>query len=236
MNGPNNYQHIERKYVFADPHKETVLAWLDGCCIHDHDYNSGIISTLYYDTPSLALYAEKFNGDFLKSKVRLRWYSDLESVENDADVKCFLEIKRKYSTVCRKERLEIAIPAGKLLLDPFSDDDILNLPSRVYKLGYIPPGNLVPTLLIRYFRHRFIDPQSHSRIAVDTDIRCIRVNENYFPAVVPVYLSVGVLEIKGKKRENLAFLKPVEHYLAAAAFSKYAYCFENLMQPLGRRN
>ena len=127
------------------------------------------------------------------------------------------------------------MPAEVLADDPFQDEEILDLPDRVRELGYIPPGVLVPTLLIRYHRHRFLDPHSGSRIVVDTDICCSRVNDAYLPAFAPLYLNVGVLEVKGRSRGAFDTLVPIRMHLVKTAFSKYAFCLEEIMQPLERR-
>jgi hypothetical protein len=116
-------------------------------------------------------------------------------------VTCYLEVKRKNGTVRQKERMVVVIPSKKLTDDPFSDQEIANLPSRIYELSCFPPGILVPVLLIQYNRYRFMDSQGRARVALDTDICCTRVNEVYFPLVPPINLGMGVLEIKGNQTE-----------------------------------
>jgi len=106
----NSLQHLEQKYLFVEPRKEEILGWVEHVCIPDLAYPTRTVSSIYYDTPSLALYDEKRNGDFLKSKVRLRWYADEKAQQNGMDIPCYLEIKRKYGSICIKERLELPLP------------------------------------------------------------------------------------------------------------------------------
>jgi len=234
MNG-DSLQHLEQKYVFVEVMKEVIVEWLQHACVRDNTYSTRTVSSIYYDTPALALYDGKRNGDFLKSKVRLRWYADEHAEENGREIACFLEVKRKYGSLCKKERLELPLPAEVLANDPFQDEEILDLPNRVRELGYLAPGVLVPTLLIRYHRRRFLDPRSGSRIVVDTDICASRVNDAYLPAFAPIYPDVGVLEVKGNHRGAFDSLAPIRMHIVKTAFSKYAFCLEQLMQPLERR-
>ena len=229
------FQSFEQKYAFMGQQKEMILDWLEHCYIRDPVFEFGTISSIYYDTPALSSYYEKRNSDYLKSKVRLRWYENLQASDRDVDVTCYLEVKRKYGTVRQKDRIEVVISSKKLMDDPFSDQEILGLPSRTHELRCFPPGILVPILLIQYNRYRFMDSQSRSRIALDTDICCNRVNTVYFPLVPPVNLGMGVLEIKGNQTELPGSLNPIQTHLTKSAFSKYAQCLEHLANPLELR-
>ncbi|MGV7223723.1 MAG: VTC domain-containing protein [Nitrospinales bacterium] len=228
----NNY---EQKYNFITQQQQMLLDWLEYCYIQDPNYHFSSVSSIYYDTPTLDLYWEKRNGDYLKSKVRLRWYAKLQELEPNQDVKCYLEVKRKYGAIRNKERLELNISAKQLLVNPFEDDEIISFPSMAYELEYFPQGLLVPTLLIQYERYRFIDPKSSSRIALDINICCKCANEKYVPGIPPIFLSVGVLEIKGEHQEMLNSLTPIADHLTKMSFSKYGRCCESLMQPFELR-
>ena len=227
--------NIEQKYVFIGQRKDMILDWIEHACAHDRQYYRGTISSIYFDTPGLDHYQEKRNSDYVKSKIRLRWYEDVDHIDQTRDVPCFIEMKRKHGVSRQKERCQISIAADRLREDPFDDPQILGVPGRVLELDYIPPGILVPMLLIQYDRHRYVDPESGSRIAVDTNIRCAKSNPVYVPGLPPVHLGAGVLEVKGPGRELPRVLGPIAAQLTREAFSKYARCYEHLMLPLGRR-
>ena len=235
MNNRPFQKDIEQKYIFIAPQQNVILDWLNYCCIRDPKFPLAFISSIYFDTPTLDLYREKRNGDYLKCKVRLRWYTDLQDSAPDSQIKCYLEIKRKYGSIRQKDRIELTMPSRSLHHNTFSDDAIVSLPSRVYDLLYFPRSILVPTLLIQYTRYRFLDPHTHSRIALDTDICCPSANSAYFPALLPVHLGIAVLEIKGQHTQLLPCFNPIADYLTKEPFSKYAHCCERLLQPLGRR-
>ena len=56
-----------------------MLCWLSCRCQKDHEYHKNIVSSIYYVTPNWDALAEKINSDYLKNKIRLRWYSDMAS-------------------------------------------------------------------------------------------------------------------------------------------------------------
>lgn len=228
---PGQSQHVELKYLFASRERETVLAWLDHACLRDPRFPCSTVSSIYFDTPSLALYEEKQNGDYLHAKVRLRWYHDEGDGPPGLLVPCFLEIKSKEGSMSRKRRHELRFPLALLDGDPLSDVTITNLAVRVGELGYSPPGVMVPTLLVRYRRHRFLDPRSLARLAVDTDIRCTRANPAFVPGWPPVHLNEGVLEVKGGTARAPGALGFLGSRLDRESFSKYTACIDRLGRP-----
>jgi hypothetical protein len=221
----------EQKYNFIIQQQQMLLDWLEYCYVQDPNYQFSYVSSIYYDTPTLDLYWEKRNGDYLKSKIRLRWYAKLRELDPNQMVECYLEVKRKFGAIRNKKRLGLKIAVKQLLVDPFESDDIIGLPSMVYDLGYFPRGMLVPTLLIKYERYRFIDPKSGSRIALDINICCKYANTKYISGTFPIYLPVGVLEIKGEHQKMLDSLSPIAHQLTKMAFSKYGRCCDVLKKP-----
>jgi hypothetical protein len=235
---------FEQKYVFRPGARSVVLGWLECWCVRDPRFSTGLVSSIYYDTPELDMYQEKRNSDYLKAKVRLRWYGDPATGSLAADVPCFLEIKQKTGAVRHKGRIPLTLPASCLSGDPFTDRRIATLPAdyahaissqSLPRALRFPAGTLVPVVLIQYARRRFVDPQSGSRLAVDTDIRCTQANPALLHGLPPVLLETGVLEIKGPTRLLPGWLAPIRREFRREAFSKYSHCCECLVQPLGRR-
>lgn len=66
----------EIKLELASGRAGAVAAFLAAYCRPDPEHPGGRVSTIYYDTPELCLLGEKTNSDFLKTKVRLRWYGE----------------------------------------------------------------------------------------------------------------------------------------------------------------
>jgi hypothetical protein len=229
------FKRIEQKYLFPAGYKQMILTWLEHVCMPDPLYPSGAVSSLYYDTPGLFHFHEGRNGEFMRAKVRLRWYTDIRSLNPRDGVRCYLEIKRKQGVLSEKQRTEVIIPTRVLVEEPFSDEQILALPTRVFDLGYQASGVLVPVVMVHYHRRRYLDPASQASIAVDTEIRCTRANETFVHGVPPVHFDIGVMETKGMNRSIPGVLNPIGSYLTKQPFSKYGMSLESFMQPLGRR-
>lgn len=250
-------QHVERKFLCAEGQSEAILAWLEHACLPDPRFPRAVVSSIYYDTPDLAFYREKQDGLFLRSKVRLRWYEDDEAggrpgvgglrgaevptgagrrAGRGAPGDCFLEVKQKEGRVSRK--LRIALPQPPVLREgePLGDDGIAALSARAGELGCSPPGPLVPVLLVRYRRRRYVDPRSLARLSLDAGIVCTHANPAFVLGSPPAHLAVTVLEVKGGDGEFRRSLEPLARRLEPASFSKYAACLERLLGEGARRS
>ena len=228
-------RQVEQKFIFPLLQKGMILDWLEHVGVPNSDYSYGPVSSIYYDTPGLELYGEKRNGDYLKRKVRLRWYADLQAVDSYSDVQCFWEIKQKLGARRHKQRSALCIKAHRLTQDPFSDELISGLPASFGDSGFRFPQGIFPALMIRFDRLRFVDPRSGARLAVDTNISCQMVNTHFFAGLVPVDLGMGVLELKAQTLDIPESLEMIGGWLTRTSFSKYAQCVERVMQPIGRR-
>lgn len=230
----------ETKYVFPEGAAGTIEAWLRSRLLPDRNFPVGRIVTVYFDTPSLDFYYEKRNGDYTKTKVRLRWY-DTEGGEAEGaapspgETPCFLEVKGKRGSLREKGRIPLRLPAGALRDDPLHRREVAGLPALLPGLSFRPPGPLVPIVEIRYDRRRFVDPASMTRIALDTGIRCTRAHGQYIPGIPPVRLPFGVLELKGSRKEGPRALGDLGLRLRRESVSKYGRCLDALTQPLAIR-
>lgn len=238
---------LETKYVFPLPAAQWLQEWLDVHCLHDVKFARGRVYSLYYDTPSLALYAEKENSDYIKTKIRLRWYSpstDLppedslsaDGSSSDSTVPCFLELKRKVGVTREKRRLQVQVPAVALYGQPFLDPFLRALPFDAYGLGDVSPAEFVPAAIVQYQRRRYVDPVSGARLSLDSEICCRQANDELFPDPVSVSLAWGVFEVKGTDGEIPRVLEPVSSLLSKEAFSKYGTIVDALRDPVGFRH
>lgn len=193
-------------------------------CQTDATHHLNTVSSVYFDTDDWRLAREKAASDYLKTKLRVRWYTNTSHHESPY----ILELKSKIGSTRQKQRIEIGttkVPITRLLV---RDDvrsvisDLLGEHARDYSRLL-----LRPRLLVRYHRHRYTDWQTNSRIAVDHEVRAARVldNGNLITPFIP--LSSSVLELKGPLDElppKLRRLNGVQ--LKKAAYSKYynAFC------------
>lgn len=226
---------IEQKFTYRWTDKDILRDWLEFHCLRDAAFYRGPIISLYYDTPSLDFYREARNGDYLKTKVRLRWYQNVFTSSGQM-VDCFFEIKRKRGALRHKQRQAVTLPAGCLTGDLFSAAQVADLPHDMGGFGCFNRGILVPLLVVEYQRCRYVDAHSGARIALDFAIGCGRANDSYISGAVPIESAFGVLEIKSKGAELPEFLRPMRGYLNRQSFSKYALCCQRLLDPLSWRH
>jgi VTC domain len=221
---------IEQKFFFDTANKSLLLEWLDFHLVRDPVFYHGPVVSLYYDTPSLSFYGQVCDGDFIKSKIRLRWYQTQFPPEQRS-VTCYLEIKRKYGARRQKQRQNVTLETRFVVGDLFSEPAILEAPNRMPEARALGQSILLPILVVHYERFRFIDPRSGSRISLDTGIVCSRANSAYLPGTAPVALGSDVIEVKGVLDGLPDCLLPVSRHLRKQSFSKYATCCALLTAP-----
>lgn len=128
------------------------------------------VVSLYYDSPDLACYREKLDGEKFRRKVRVRTYGDVAA-------EAFVEIKQRLNLNVQKRRLKApltlvearmrAICAGRgdAVGEPVFDE-VQNLYHR-YRLQ--------PQVTVSYNRAAFFAlDQKDLRITLDRNIRCRR--------------------------------------------------------------
>lgn len=221
----------ESKFVGAGDLEEFVIAWLRHVCLPDPVHPDAVVSSLYYDTPALSAYHEKVDGDFLKTKCRLRWY-DPDIAADPALRTAYLEIKHKIGQGRRKSRARVVVE--RTWFDDASLDHpaFLEILSReAPTLGERLPSGLLPAAVVRYRRRRFICPFTLSRICLDTGIGLGRVNERLLPRLGPVKLGTIVLEVKDGRSAQIPWLaKLYASGIRQRSFSKYGACIASLLK------
>lgn len=210
----------ELKYVVPAGRASLARGIVSALCRPDARYPAATVFTIYYDTPDLVLLSEKINSDFLKTKVRLRWYS---TPPMPGRTGTFLEIKSRVGTLRRKVRTETALRQDTLRAMSLEDPRLIAVLELIRPLGIAVPSRLMPALLLRYERHRFVDPFSGSRISVDTDVEGVTGNPRLLGHTFRVRLPQAVVEAKGADETLPRILDPLIRLGARReSFSKYA--------------
>ena len=206
----------EIKYVMPAASAAPAEAWLNATCRPERTYPPAWVCSVYFDHPSGALLDEKVNSDYLKTKVRVRWY---EPVAGPARGSAFLEIKQRAGTTREKHRVALSSPAadvaGWALHDPRWLAVIAPAAARI-------GGPLGPVLRMRYRRARFFDGLSGTRVALDRDLTVIAAHPALRPRPLPAPLPWAVVEWKGTSPELSSSLGALSRFGARRrSFSKY---------------
>lgn len=221
---------IERKYAIRMPNTSSFVDTLGRYVARDPLFPTGIVNTIYYDTPDLQAYRESHHGFYRRTKVRLRWYSDVADTAGEDRVRCYLEVKRRNGRIRSKARFEVEVSADDLGSSPLRSLEVLRLGQLASGLMSGIPRLLVPTLLIRYHRDRFFDLVSHSRMAVDQNISCSGRSGSSLPGR-PLSFPVGIFEIKGESGRLPQAVRPLTGYLGRVSSGKYVYFCSQLLRP-----
>lgn len=225
----DRHERREMKFVFDRAAAGRLVAWLSGRCRSDPEFPEGIVSSIYYDTRNWKLLEEKTNSDYLKTKIRVRWYADIETGEpGEAS---FLEVKRKEGGLVRKTRIPFALSGRWLANAALNDSELLVVRHHLRGHAAVPAEPIFPAFVVRYKRVRFVEPITCAGLCVDWDIGSPRVNAQLLPAVQSFILPFGVFEVKGDIEE----LPPMLHGMTALgcrkeAVSKYLACYRHILR------
>lgn len=217
----------ETKFVLPNNRAHIIISWLKRRCLPDPQFAVGKVSSIYYDTHDWFYLGEKINSDYLKTKVRLRWYSDSDTGRLFPPT--FLEIKSKIGSARKKVRIKTDIDSSEIAKTSLNDPELLAIPRLAEERNIFLEKPLFPTFHLNYHRLRFVDPMSGSRLCVDRNIHVSRVNPMMINRMNPVNLKNAVFELKEKSGNLPDWL----HQLTAfgcrrGAFSKYSNCYAQL--------
>ena len=217
----------ERKYPIAEARAALVTAWIGARLTPDPQYPRGVITSCYYDSPSLDAYWEAADGFWGKAKLRLRWYG----APVDAGAGCWLEVKQREGARGGKLRLRLDIDDGIALPDGIVLPERERLAEALRELGAPAAPTLEPTVLIRYDRRRWGDPASGLRVSIDTRVRVAPPRPGLAWQQVP---DGAVLELKspGPLPARLQGLERLG--LRREAHSKYAIAVERIVPRIWR--
>jgi len=136
-----------------------------------------MINNIYFDTPGFDFFYDNVNGDYIRKKIRIRWYDETFAHQK----KLTLEYKLKKGLLGDK----ISYP----LTDIYTGDGFeFGQMRNEIKVNHLPiqVGNELltnyPTLLNRYLREYFVSDDNKIRITLDKDLSFFRIHsgKNYF--------------------------------------------------------
>jgi len=176
---------------------------------------SGVVESIYFDTPALASYEEKRASDLRKRKVRLRWY--------DGDGAVWIETKERLGSARAKRRAVSGLEGAELGRRGLAGAARLDSAWLARALGEPVAAGLRPVVHLRYRRERWLAADG-TRINLDREIETLALAPwlaGAPPSPGPGALSV--LEVKGGGRDLPPWLEPLGAFgCRRGSFSKYA--------------
>ncbi len=221
----------ERKFTAGPECADAALAWLRHLCLPDPVFPVGVVNSLYYDTLPLHSYEEKRAGDFIKTKVRLRWY-DVAEAAADGTCVAFLEVKRRVGRGRRKWRKKLNLDWDWISKSPVDDEGFCDVLAEAREaMSGAFPTDLHPAAVISYTRYRFLCPETMARVCIDMNVATGRVSNRYLPFRGQARLSDIVLEIKDTSRDVPRWVERLYRLgFRQRSFSKYGECIARLME------
>jgi hypothetical protein len=188
------------------------------------------VSTVYYDTPEFTTLHQKVNSEYLKLKVRVRWYSDLARRPSGP---VFVEAKLRTGSTRAKVRVLAPYAAELLAGWDLQDSRLQPLPLLLREQGISMQPLWRPVLAIRYRRERFVEPVSRARVSLDSEITVPADNRRLMSQVDYSPLGLAVLEVKGSIEQLPGPLMPLLRLGARKrSFSKYLAAYKHVMRSI----
>jgi hypothetical protein len=199
--------------------------WLASVTVPERAHPPGLVCTTYYDTPGLSLLGEKINSDYLKTKVRVRWYTTFDGRPDAGAV--FAEVKYRVGNRRDKLRVRLDVDPPDLARQPLHTSHWSSLVEPLRAVAPMLPARLEPVVSLRYARYRYLDVASGARLSVDEDITVTALNETRIVGRVPARLPVGVFEYKGRPETLPPHLATAVRFGARrGSCSKYLACYQ----------
>ena len=220
----------ELKFTFPNNRAGGLRNWLDARCRPDPDFAAGRIASIYFDLSGGELLGEKVNSDYLKTKVRLRWYGDWQTGAPAGSV--FLEVKQRIGSSRKKFRQRLEWTAVELERLALEDVRLLDVNRRVAAAGFRFAGPLRPAICLAYRRRRYLESATGARICLDHDIAPVRIHGAAGIAAHGLPIADGVFEVKGTAERLPASLQPlIALGCRRESFSKFQRCMAQGLAP-----
>jgi hypothetical protein len=215
---------LETKYLVPLSAAPLLLSWVQTVCLPDRSVPPGRVHTVYFDTPALTLLGEKIDSDYLKTKVRIRWYSDLHGRPGPA---VFAEVKLRVGNRRAKIRVALQVSIEDVVTRPLDDPMWTAWLRPVRELVPQLPAALEPLLRLDYIRHRLLDVAGRARVTLDERIFADGLNPRRLHGRIPATIPWAVFEYKSSSGELPARLSPITRFGARrGSISKYLACYQ----------
>ena len=218
----------ENKYVVPAHQTSSALRILECMCDPDPKFPFGIVSSIYYDSRNWDFLREKRNSDYLKTKVRLRWYEQVQAATDGVDIS-YAEIKYRIGSKLMKIRMPTEFPGRYLSETTLDNTELLKIPAALAAKGAPIRQPIFPAFSVRYCRRRYVDRLTNARICIDYEISSPKSNPIMLATTFPCVLPKIVLEVKGSDGDfPLGLRNLLKLGFRRESFSKYYECYGQL--------
>lgn len=215
-----HFLRFEFKYILHDNLRTRLEQEISECMALDpfvaqKDNRSYIVRSLYYDDAAFSSYYQKIDGALLRSKFRLRTYTE----NPDEACATYLELKGRYNSLVFKRRAYFDSTAA--LLDGASVTEKLTRKIAGSPIGEqfmyeLTHKQIKPVMLIDYVRQPYISRDNPDfRLTLDDHLYGT-VTDRLFPEELsdrrPLLPGYTVMEIKFKNHIPLWFHRVITNY------------------------
>jgi hypothetical protein len=166
--------------------------------------------------------------------VRIRWYDELDDYQETVPV--FIELKKRQGFASSKQRERILVPKQQLDLANLGRGIVPRnmLVDTIAGFGYYPELPLRPIIKVSYYRYRFNEMMTGTRVSFDYNIRSSMMAPELGYRERELRLPGGVIEVKGPTLELPVTLRRIKILDTDwSRFSKYGQCIESHLSELG---
>lgn len=228
-----NGTRFERKFFVPSSKIPFASHMLVHCCPRDRQYPEGVVNSIYYDTSDLEFFCDSDEGNYIRNKIRVRWY---DNPQLNGTIPVYLELKSKNGFAGSKQRIKHLIPSDRLHNGGLKKGliDYTTLRQGLAQFGYFPTECLLPMILISYNRLRFEDLLTGTRVSLDWNIRSTLISPLLNRQEGSLLMHGGVIEIKGQSTDIPPAMQSIRHLGTDwSRYSKYAACMESQMDTPG---
>jgi hypothetical protein len=230
----NVFQRLELKYPIDERLAERIRRDVDGTCLPDKfTKKAGLgypLTSLYFDTASLAFHGARLRNDPDRFKLRARVYDDVGPVQ--------LEVKRKVGEVIHKTRVAVARDGwaeaarghGRPLEDGPRNRKFLSSFAHL-----LAQSGAEPSLLVHYDREAFVSTvDKYARVTFDRRVMVRETRDWQFGLPDWRWTQLGypraddarsflILELKCESLMPCWMVEIIQRYqLQRSGYSKYS--------------
>ena len=211
MSGVKLMNRIDTKYVVTEKQLRDILARIcDAYYAQEVEGNRlSPYSTVYYDTPDLAMYLIHHNRHLVRDKVRVRTYVDSHLT--------FCEVKHKNNKGRTKKKRIVVEPVPNIIDNPEAAAFLAE------KQPY-PVGTLSPHLVTIFDRFTLVNYGKTERLTIDCNLHFENLRSGTTASMAPL----AVMELKQDGRAR-SLLKDVLFEMRIHPFKISKYCIGTCM-------